>query len=337
MKDIVISQSVQQLAHQVQESELLEDQMNRHELVGLAQHSETTPQIEKSALANQLFGRLQLAGAMTKMLNITTLLDLKRVKEEKLYLYFKGVAVTSPTGEVVIITTWKTFCVALGLSREHIDEQLRNINAFGAEVYETMTHAGIGLVAMRPIRTLPENEFKAVVSEIEAHIGNKDAIIDLIEDINVKHFKEKEQLVKANETLQQKLEDNQAKSAATERYLQTKEQKINELEKVVNKCLTPDEARKHQLDQEQQLKKELGYIEAECALAIDKLDLAIGKIFDYDKRSEELDQMPNKLYEYLLKHLVNVADQYQLRFDAQQILSPILNNLSPIPSQESQG
>lgn len=326
-KETTTKQNALEIEGQIQEAELLQEKSNNHELIAAAENTTASGKEEKNALANQLFGRLQLSGAMTKMLNISTLLDLKKVKEEKLYLNFKGVPVVSPTGEVLIISTWKDFCLSVGLSRQHVDAQLININTFGAEAYEAMTHAGIGISSMRPIRQLPENEFNAVVNEIESSVGDKEAIIELIEGITIKHVKEREKIAEEKQDLQQQVQAAQDKVDANERLLEVKGQRIHELEKVVDKCLTPDEQRKHQLDQEQALKNQLEQVEAECALAIDRLDLIIGQIYNHPKCSDDLEQMPSKLYEYLLKHLVNVADQYQIQFDANQILSPILYNL----------
>jgi len=322
------NQSSQDLAHQVQEAELLQEQMTETELMEANEQYELSGYSDKRDLANQLVGRIQMAYGFTKLATVSSLTDLAYVKEHKLYKALAGKKINGQELKEETVATWEAFCNALGMSRRKVDEDLMNLTTFGEEALDAMNKAGIGYRQMLQLRKLPEKELTIVVNEVEANVGDKDAILGLIEDISIKHAKEKE-------SLQQQVEQAQSKNEANEKFLQTKEQKINDLEKVVNKCMTADEERKHKLDQEQQLKNELSFIEAECSIAIEKLDLAIGKIYNQSKCSEELEQMPSKLYEFLLKRLVNVADEYGMQYDAHQILSPILFNLSNASVQES--
>lgn len=308
-KTVTPKQNTQQIEHDQQEAELLDEQSKNQELMKASENAQIAGQAEKSALANQLFGRLQLAGAMTKMLNISTLLDLKKVKEEKLYLNFKGVPVISPTGKMLNVSTWKDFCLSLGLSRQHVDDQLINISTFGAEAYEAMRYAGIGVHTMRGIRKLPENEMTIVVDDIEANVGDKDAIIELIEDITIKHSREKE-------TLQKQLENAEGEQTGKDDVIRKKQEHITKLNKELDKYSTPGD--------EEQLKQNLESAVTNCETSIRLLGKAMNDIFYHADGSEQLRIQPLNQFEFLLRELVDAGVKNQLQFDAKKAFAPLM-------------
>ncbi|OQW67459.1 MAG: hypothetical protein BVN35_20350 [Proteobacteria bacterium ST_bin11] len=302
------------------------------------QQKEKDKNLQDGYLVNQIIGRAQMANAMQNFSKMATISQLIKVKENKLYRHLKGCRLPDKDGnEIANVSTWEGFCQAVGISRAKADTDIADVKVFGQEVVEAMEMAGIGYRQRSQLRSISGDELTTVIGEIEENIGNEQAIVALVESVITKHNKEKQKLTEDKEAVQQKLDDATAKNEANERFLKVKDQKINELERVVNKSLTPDEERKLRLDQEQQLKNELGRIEAECAIAIDKLNIAIDKVFSFGKASEELQALPRNTYEYLLKHMVNVADDNELKFDALQILSPILYNLSSPQSQGDNG
>jgi len=318
-KDITPKQNTQKIKQDQQEAELLDEQSKNQELMKASENAQIAGQAEKSALANQLFGRLQLAGAMTKMLNISTLLDLKKVKEDKIYLNFKGVTVISPSGETLNVSTWKDFCLSLGLSRQHVDDQLINISTFGAEAYEAMRYAGIGVHTMRGIRKLPENDMTMVVNDVEANVGDKDAIIELIEDITIKHSREKE-------VLQKQLEEAEGEKTGKDQVIREKQEHITKLNKELDKYSTPSD--------EEQLKQNLESAVTNCELSIRQLGKAMNDISYHVDGSKQLRMQPLNQFEFLLRELVDAGVKNQLHFDANKAFAPLMRMLEGLATDE---
>lgn len=286
------------------------------------QNKEVANYTDDRDLANQLHGKLVVFAGVTDLFRSAYIKNLREVRDNKL---FKHINIVDESGSITPCGNFRDYCkFALNRSHSSVYEELQNHEVL-QEAVDALKDMGVERGDFRLLR----KQSGSLLEEVkQAAINNdKDKVLEIIDDLSSKHAKEKEKLTEEKQALQQQVKSTQDKVDANERLLEVKGQKIHELEKVVDKCLTPDEQRKHQLDQEQTLKNQLEQVEAECALAIDRLDLIIGQIYGNEKCSDELEQMPSKLYEYLLKHLVNVADQYQLQFDAYQILSPILYNL----------
>ena len=79
---------------------------------------------------------------------------------------------------------------------------------------------------LRKLRKLDAADQKVIVGELEAAVGDKEAIIDLITEMSAKHSKDKE-------ALQKRLDDQDADAKAAERILRDKDKKIAELQKQV--------------------------------------------------------------------------------------------------------
>lgn len=157
-------------------------------------------------LVNQLLGQVQMADAFAKFSVTVTTSKLAYVKENKLYRGLSG----KPTGDGHQFSgTWEEFCGLLGRSREQIDEDIRNLRCLGEEAMDSMSRMGIGYREMRQYRRLPEDQQAALIEV--AKTGDKDAFIELAEEVITKHAKEKAELTK-------KLEDSQADYQALDKF-----------------------------------------------------------------------------------------------------------------------
>jgi phage shock protein A len=150
----------------------------------LASHS------EERDLLNQLLGQAQMSDAFAKFSVTVTTSKLAYVKENKLYRALKGQK--SRNGYDFLNGSWEEFCNLLGISVEKADKDIANLRAFGEEALESMSRMGIGYREMRQYRRLPEDQKSALIEV--AKTGDKDAFIDLAEEIIAKHAKEKEEL-----------------------------------------------------------------------------------------------------------------------------------------------
>lgn len=162
---------------------------------------------EQRDLVNQFIGRYQILGAFKKISDVTIIMDWKKIKDSKSYQSLSSHLILScSTQKLVTVTTWASFCQhVIGVSREHADEQIRNLEAFGMDALDTMNKAGLGYRDFRKLRKLPEGDQQAIINEVEVNVGDKEAILSLIDDLSTKHCKEKEELEAKNVELEKEV------------------------------------------------------------------------------------------------------------------------------------
>lgn len=167
----------------------------------LASHS------DERDLLNQLLGQAQMAGAYAGFSRTVRASKLAYVKENKLYKALKG---KKTTHGACFSGTWEDFCELLGVSHDQANRDIENLRAFGEEALDSMSRMGIGYREMRQYRLLPEDQQSALIEV--AKTGDKDAFLDLAEEIIAKHAKEKTELT-------QRLSDTNADYEAQSRVM----------------------------------------------------------------------------------------------------------------------
>ncbi|MDE1531660.1 hypothetical protein PVE90_18290 [Pseudomonas carnis] len=140
-------------------------------------------------LLNQLLGQAQMAESFSKFSLTVSTSKLAYVKESKLYRALSG---KKTADGQQFSGTWDEFCSLLGRSRQQVDEDIANLRTLGEEALESMSRMGIGYREMRQYRRLPEDAQAALIEVAKA--GDKDAFVDLAEEIIAKHAKEKAEL-----------------------------------------------------------------------------------------------------------------------------------------------
>jgi len=161
---------------------------------------------EERDLLNQLLGQAQMAESFAKFSLTVSTSKLAFVKENKLYRALQGKRTAD--GQQ-FSGTWDDFCSLLGRSRQQVDEDIANLRCLGEEALDSMSRMGIGYREMRQYRRLPEDQQAALIEV--AKTGDKDAFIELAEEVITKHAKEKAELTK-------KLEDSQADYQALDKF-----------------------------------------------------------------------------------------------------------------------
>lgn len=146
---------------------------------------------EERDLVNQLLGQAQMAESFAKFSLTVSTSKLAYVKETKLY---RGLSGKKGADGQQFSGTWDEFCSLLGRSRQQVDEDIANLRTLGEEALDSMSRMGIGYREMRQYRRLPEDQKSALIEV--AKTGDKDAFLDLAEEIIAKHAKEKEELGK---------------------------------------------------------------------------------------------------------------------------------------------
>ncbi|MCB1872009.1 MAG: hypothetical protein KDI49_08390 [Gammaproteobacteria bacterium] len=237
---------------------------------------------EDRDLVNRFIGRGQILGAFKKIADVTSIMDWKRMKDSKAYQSLSSNPVVSrSTQKLVTVTTWASFCThVIGVSRERADQQILNLEAFGADALDTMNKAGLGYRDFRKLRKLPEGDQQAIIGEVEVSVGDKEAIIALIDDLSIKHRKEKEKLEAKNAKLSDEVEYQKESREKDEKSKQTV---IDNLSRELGrqKKLTVDE-------RTQELEKQLMDAMEHAITQMGMLELAFSKISEWTEAPKRL-------------------------------------------------
>ncbi|ARO88151.1 hypothetical protein EBAPG3_010395 [Nitrosospira lacus] len=164
---------------------------------------------EERDLVNQMVGQIGMATAISKFTTVVGLSKLQYIKENKLYRALSGTNALDRNGErIPTVGTWDGFCRAIGTSANKVDEDLLNLRVFGQDAMESLTLLGMGYRELRQYRKLPEDQKDALAAV--AKTGDKDAFLDLAEEIMARNQRKDEQLseLEANYQAQSKVLEN---------------------------------------------------------------------------------------------------------------------------------
>lgn len=166
-----------------------------------------TNRLAVSAEIGRFLGRRQMSEAITKLVTVTSLLDLQKIKEFKQY---KGLVIHDENGKLVTVTTFAKFCeLVVGRPVASVDNDLRNLAVLGPELVESMQAIGIGPGTMRSLRQIPADERNELVAA--AKTANKDEFLELAESLIERHLKEKTKLTTKTERLETELSASRAR------------------------------------------------------------------------------------------------------------------------------
>jgi len=187
-------------------------------------------------MVNQLLGQAQMAGAFEEFSRTVRTSKLAFVKENKLYRAIAGRK--SPHGAEILNGTWDEFCALLGRSVDQVDRDIANLRAFGEEALDSMSRMGIGYRELRQYRRLPENEQAALIEVAKA--GDKEAFLDLAEEIISKNAKEKEALTQRIDDVNADYEAQSEVMAKKTKELDSAKQELEKNRKRIQTA-TPDD------------------------------------------------------------------------------------------------
>lgn len=215
---------------------------------------------------NQLLGRIQAVQAIGGMLEALSLSQLQVIKEQKTYKQLQG-QTKAINGTTYDLGTWEGFCQGIGSSRRAVDEKLQSLQLLGEQALENAQSLGMTTRELRKLRKLDPSDQNVIIGELEASIGDKDAIVELIENMSAKHVKDKE-------ALQAKIDEEKAEREASDKVIAKKNDKIDELEKALAK-----EENATPYDRAQLYAQEIAKVETEMMAVfarVDKLFQSIG-------------------------------------------------------------
>jgi len=138
---------------------------------------------------SEWIGQRKFSAALQKLLTVSDLVELQKVKDSKAY---KGLAVVID-GKLETVSSFKQVCDSIGVSERHINEQLLNLKTFGPEFVE-YSDKYLGFRDVRALRKLPDDERQALIEVAKA--GDKGELLALAELMIEKHANEKSALHK---------------------------------------------------------------------------------------------------------------------------------------------
>ncbi len=193
---------------------------------------------KRIAQAHQFIGRIQAAKMFTKFGNVSELMWIKDVKESELYRYLPGVE------------TWEKFCNTLGYTSRHINEQLNNLQAFGADFMETVSDLRVGYRDLRKLRQLTHDGTICIADNLVKigdesipldpdHRDDLQAALEQVVDAKNQVISEKDLTIKTKDRLladKQKLIERQEKDLARYEVEAEKKGLTAEENKVIQEC-----------------------------------------------------------------------------------------------------
>lgn len=165
------------------------------------------------AEAYKLTGRVEALKLMSDFGNVSSLLLLKNIKENKIYKNMQG------------IETWENYCKSIGYSYKTIDDKLEFLNTLGSEFLETVSTFGVGYRDLKKITSkvkageLQIKDEAIVIDGETISLEEKDILKDALTDLVAKNKEEISKLKAENKT----------KEKMVQTYAEAKEKKEQEL------------------------------------------------------------------------------------------------------------
>ncbi|WP_230660441.1 hypothetical protein [Psychrobacter sp. I-STPA10] len=174
-------------------------------------------------LLSEKIGAFKAFEFSRKIMTVSTIKILAEIKNSKEY---KGLQVFDVNGNCQHVSTWEQFCTSLGVSRQKVDEDIQNLSKFGEDFLETSQRIGLGYRDLRKLRKIPEEDREVIINGEAVQAEDKDSLIELIEDMSIKHVKQKEKLSKQIKSLEQ---ETKAKDAVIRQKQETIDAKNDEI------------------------------------------------------------------------------------------------------------
>jgi len=140
----------------------------------------------------EIAGRIQAMTFVEKVLTVSTLVQLKRIKESKAYR------------DLPSIGTWDKYCDYLGFSRQKVDADLQNLAEFGEQFLLTVGSFGLGYREMRQLRQLKYDGESFQMSEDGKTVVIEGEVIALGDDAAPEIEAALEKLLEKNKSLRER-------------------------------------------------------------------------------------------------------------------------------------
>ncbi len=208
-----------------------------------SQMPEATRRLFESGEANQMLGRIEAAEFMAGIAEKIVAEIAINFRDGKKY---KDLLILDENKNARHIATFEEFCeYKLKRSRRRVQELIANYNTLGADLYEQAERIGFRQRDYNAVKALPAEDQKIIKLAIESE--DRSRIIDLLQEMAVKHGREKEAATEEAKKLKGELE-------AKDRKLKSRAEEISELKDKL------DDKKAQQVDEDPMVIRREGYI-----------------------------------------------------------------------------
>jgi hypothetical protein len=175
--------------------------------------------------AMKMVGRIEMADFVATVAEKAIAETYLKIKETKSY---KGLPYRKDNGEMATVATLDEFCEAyLHKSSRRCRELAANYHLLGPQLYEHAERIGLGQRDYNAIKALPADDQAVIKAAIEAE--DRSRVIDLMQEMAVKHGAEKEQAKQRAAADQATIEDLRGSLDASRSRVKEKDEEINAL------------------------------------------------------------------------------------------------------------
>jgi hypothetical protein len=266
-------------------------------------------------------GRMQTADMNQKLNHVIAAKEFVAIRDSKKY---KGLAYRDKEGKQRHVIDLEEFCeVFIGRSYPSVMEDVRNMNALGDELYERALTLGLTTRNFRDIRGLQQDDQELVKEAIATK--SREAVIEVMESLVVKHSKEIKKKDKAIAELQGDLD-------AARQITAKKDEKINDLHTQIH--------RRETLPELELTEKQLQELAVEAKLVVAGMSRFSTRLHDVFQREEPpqvlIDHAMNMLT-FMAQEILAIQSRFTLPIKLEQEMDPdYITKLVKQSHQESQ-
>lgn len=162
-------------------------------------------------------GAIAMATAMHKQLEALTTAQLANIKETKSYKRLRGKRFQLGTHMVTLDGTWDSFCEALSLNRQAVDERIALLPLVGEEALGAMERAGLTRRHFRELRALPAPKIEEILGRV-VNTADPEELREVIDEV-----------VAEQQRAERELDEARADLEAKDHLLDEKNKKIDSL------------------------------------------------------------------------------------------------------------
>lgn len=251
-------------------------------------------------------GRIQTAQFFAKLGRVVAAKEFEKIRESKEY---KGLPYRDATGNLRRVVDLEEFCdVFLGRSYQSVIEDSRNLNTLGDELYEKALVLGLTTRDFRDIRKLPDTDQELVKEAIATK--SREAVIEVMESLVVKHSKEIKKKDKTIAELQADLE-------AARKITAKKDEKLNELHTQI--------ARRETLPELELTEKQLQELAVEAKQVVGSMNIfsaRLAEVFDREEPPQVLIDHAVNMLTFMAQEILAIQSRFTLPIKLEQEMDP---------------
>ncbi len=161
-------------------------QLNAAQQIAAREMASSENQIHVTLRIGQRMGRRQIFAGLTKLLTVSDIQDLSKIKDSKEYKGFQVFQNVGGVQKCCPVSTWAEYCEHVeGRSHQLIDEEIRHLERLGPECFMALRDAGLGPRRLRDLREVSDADSTALLQAAKS--GSKDAVLDAAEEIIASH------------------------------------------------------------------------------------------------------------------------------------------------------